>query len=78
MMERQPPATWCSDCRNVVSDTRKRHPGSWLCRKHKRLEGMGFVDRDYWSREEPFMRCVNINGGDCPLFDPRGNDNADE
>lgn len=63
--------TFCKDCDYVAEDTRKRHPSQWLCLKHKRLEGHGFVDPDYWAEHEPYLKCVNVNGGACPLFEPR-------
>lgn len=62
--------TYCRDCDNVVEDTRKRMPYQWLCRCFPRVEGGGFVDPEKWVKDEPFMRCTDINGGDCPLFKP--------
>ncbi len=60
--------TYCEDCDNVVKATRKRSPASWLCSKFPRVEGGGFVAPKVWADQEPFMRCVHINGGDCPLY----------
>lgn len=62
--------TFCSQCEWVVAESRKRHPGQWLCSRHKRLDGHGFVDPDYWSNEEPFLKCRDTNHGACPLFTP--------
>lgn len=63
--------TYCHACDHVVEDTRKRSPHQWLCNRHKRLEGQGFVHPDYWTSEEPFLRCSAVNGGLCPLFETR-------
>lgn len=65
-------ATFCEDCENIVESSRKLAPRLWLCAKFKRLEGIGFVTRNVWAEHEPYMRCVGINGGDCPLFEARG------
>lgn len=64
------PYTYCEDCDNVVHDTRKRHPSQWLCAKFQRVEGGGFVAPQTWVDAEPYMRCKDINGGNCPLFKP--------
>lgn len=63
--------TYCRACANVVQDSRKRHPAQWLCSRFPRLEGGGFVAPDIWVEMEPFMKCLHINGGSCPLFTPR-------
>lgn len=63
--------TWCRDCDHVVEDTRKRNPTQWLCSRHKRLEGQGFVSPEWWTDQEPFLRCKDVNGGLCPLFEQR-------
>lgn len=63
--------TYCDQCDHVHQDSRKRHPGQWLCIKFPRVEGQGFVAPDWWIEHEPYQRCVNINGGACPLFERR-------
>lgn len=63
--------TFCRNCDHVVEDTRKRSPHQWLCGRHKRLEGQGFVDPDLWIEMEPFLKCSAVNGGICELFEPR-------
>jgi len=65
------PPTLCSECDNVVAETRKRTPPQWLCSKFPRLEGMGFVAPKIWAEQEPFMRCGGINGGACCCFTPK-------
>jgi hypothetical protein len=65
------PLTFCEDCDNVHPDTRKRSPSSWLCIKFPRVEGGGFVAPKVWAREEPFLKCINCNGGACPFFTRR-------
>lgn len=82
--------TFCSECDHVYPETRKKLPVYWLCMKHPRLEGMGFVAPNLWVEMEPYQRCVGINGGKCPCFSlvrngqlvmdtkpqPKGTDNA--
>ena len=60
--------TFCEDCDNVETASRKRSPSSWLCLKFPRVEGGGFVAPKVWATAEPFMKCTGINGGWCPLF----------
>jgi hypothetical protein len=69
--------TFCDSCDNVESHSRKKFPGQWLCTKFPRREGMGFVAPDLWVEMEPYMRCVNINGGACPLWTPYRNGQHD-
>jgi hypothetical protein len=45
--------------------------------KFPRLEGQGFVDPKGWAESEPYMRCVNINGGACCVFKPRRTSQTD-
>lgn len=63
--------TYCEECDHVEPASRKRSPTQWVCLKFPRVEGGGFVAPTVWADQEPFMRCVNINGGYCPLFQPR-------
>ena len=63
--------TFCSDCHNVHLASRKQNPTQWLCVKCPRLEGQGYVTREGWAEAQPYQRCVNINGGHCPLWTPR-------
>lgn len=60
--------TPCQDCDNVHSDTRKLAPRQWVCIRFPRLPGLNSVAPTVWTDREPFMRCVGINGGFCPLF----------
>ena len=60
--------TYCAECDNVLSTTRKKHPSQWLCIKSKRRDGFGHIDPTWC--DEPYMRCIGINGGACPLFTP--------
>ena len=69
--------TFCEDCDHVVVESRKRLPPQWLCSKFPRMEGMGYVAPNKWAEMEPFMRCVNINGGECPMFERRRNGQRD-
>lgn len=63
--------TLCEDCDNVHSETRKRSPSQWLCVQFPRLSGQGFVAPNVWTEQEPFMKCIYINGGKCPVFKRR-------
>ncbi len=50
-------------------DSKGSPPWRWMCAKHKRLDGFGFVTRDTWDEAPPFLYCNNVNGGVCPLFE---------
>lgn len=63
--------TFCRDCDHVEASSRKRHPTQWVCLRHKRLEGQGFVDPELWIESDPFLRCKDVNGGLCELFEPK-------
>ena len=63
--------TACETCDNVHAGTRKQHPRAWLCVKFRRIEGYSPVAPKAWVEEEPYMRCVGINGGACPLYTAR-------
>lgn len=63
--------TLCETCDHVHAESRKRSPSSWLCVKFKRMEGQGFVAPKVWAEFEPYMKCVNINGGACPFWKAR-------
>lgn len=62
--------TACEDCDNVSAATRKSHPARWTCLKFPIVEGYSPVAPKMWVGSEPYMRCVGINGGKCPLFTP--------
>lgn len=70
-------ATFCDQCDNVLAESRKRAPYQWLCTKFPRLEGQGFIAPNLWADLEPYMKCVNINGGACPLWAPLRNGQRD-
>jgi hypothetical protein len=63
--------TFCEECDWVHTDSRKQHPGRWLCVQHRRVPGGSFVAPKGWVEHEPYLRCVNVNGGMCLLFEPR-------
>lgn len=63
--------TACEDCDHVHPDTRKQSPTRWVCMKFPRIEGFSPVAPKAWVDAEPYMRCVGINGGLCPVFAPR-------
>jgi hypothetical protein len=59
--------TLCEDCDHVIRD-KNTPPFRWLCCKHKKLEGFGWVTRTTWDNGEPYARCSQINHGACPNF----------
>lgn len=63
--------TACEDCDNVHPDTRKQSPARWVCMRFPRVEGLSAVAPKAWVDAEPYMRCVGINGGLCPVFQKR-------
>ncbi len=63
--------TYCVDCDNL-SEIQSGHPRYWMCLKFPRLiEGFGHVTKNGWDKAPPYMFCININGGNCPLFEPK-------
>lgn len=69
--------TTCEDCDNMHTDSRKGPSYAAICVKFPRLYGTQNVARGLWDKDAPYMRCVNINGGMCPLFTER-KDNENE
>ncbi len=66
--------TICSDCDHMHNE-RTGHPRYWMCMKFPRTaDGFGFVTDTVWDKAAPYMYCVDINGGVCPLFEPRRNE----
>jgi len=64
--------TFCSDCDGVHPESRARPSYLWLCSQHPKLPGYtGFVTGEVWEKDEPFLRCKEVNGGRCKLFKPR-------
>lgn len=62
---------FCRDCDHVDPASRKKAQYHWLCLRHRRLEGQGFVDPDTWVENEPYLKCKDVNGGICELYSPR-------
>ncbi len=69
---------YCADCDHVLEDTRRLEPWRWLCIKHPNIsDGFGWVTATSWDKAPPYLYCKNVNGGLCPLFEPkRGDDDA--
>jgi hypothetical protein len=41
-----------------------------LCMRHKNVGGHGFVSREAWASETPYLTCDRMNPrGTCPLFE---------
>ena len=70
-------ATWCDACVNRIP---AKHPARDMCNRHPRHEGYGFVRKGEWDDFPPFLFCRDVNGGGCPLFEPKrdGEDDAKE
>ncbi len=62
--------TFCEDCEHLHPAS-KGPPWRWLCSKSPRMEGYGFITRGMWDHMDPFMLCVGINGGACPMFEQK-------
>jgi len=60
--------TICAECDFCIPNGA---PWRWECAKHPRLEGYGFVTRDRWDDMPPHLYCKDVNGGACPLFQPK-------
>lgn len=64
--------TQCESCdyRHAISENRP--PWRWLCSRFPRLPWADDIDKDgKWTGFDPYMTCVGINGGLCPLYEPR-------
>lgn len=62
--------TYCAKCQHHSRPSKSAPPWRWMCVKHPRLEGFGFVTEDTWDDAPPFLYCVSVNGGRCPLYEP--------
>lgn len=66
--------TFCEDCDNVESASRKDPPWKWLCRKSPRPpdEGFGWVTKSTWDKAPPLKYCRDVNRyGECEMFEER-------
>ena len=61
--------TYCEHCEHMHPDSLKGHSRFAMCMKFPRLDGDGFVTEDKWDKDAPYMYCIHINGGACPLFE---------
>lgn len=66
----QPNVTYCEHCANVYRVERRDPPWRWLCIRHRRVEGFGFVTSSTWDDAPPYLYCRDVNGGQCPLYTP--------
>jgi len=60
--------TLCSDCVHVRLEYKSAAPWHWYCARHPRLAGWGFVT-DRMLNLPPYLRCSDVNGGACPLYE---------
>lgn len=65
--------TRCELCEFRHEGTAKRPPWRWLCMKHLDLPWGKYVKEDgTWEPGfDPYLRCVSVNGGSCPLYQPK-------
>lgn len=70
--------TLCSNCRHVYLANKSDQPWYWMCIKHKRADGYGFVTQDTWVSKPPYLFCRDVNGGACPLFEQLEKANEDQ
>lgn len=62
---------YCEECDHMHPASRAQPSYRAMCSKFPRKSGSGFVSRMFWDRDSPFMFCKDINGGFCPLFEPK-------
>lgn len=63
--------TYCHNCEHLHPNSEKMNPWRWMCLKHPRREGFGYVTPDKWDDFPPYLFCRDLNGGACPLWEPR-------
>lgn len=68
--------TLCKYCDHPESDSTKGNSRYWLCTQHPRIFDGGFVTDDKWDKHPPYLYCRDTNGGACPLYKPKENDDA--
>lgn len=61
--------TFCERCAHVYKPDKNDAPWRWLCIKHRRVEGFGFVTTGAWDGFPPYLYCKDVNGGQCPLYE---------
>lgn len=67
-----PERTLCSQCDNVHPETRQKSLWQWRCMKHPRVPRLGWLVEDGYEDNDPrWLRCNDVNGGMCPLFEPK-------
>lgn len=59
--------TYCDECMHRIPGQSDRLD---MCAQHKRLFNPSFVRSRQWDGMPPFLRCVDVNGGACLLFQP--------
>jgi hypothetical protein len=69
--------TWCDTCRHVEAVSRKQSAYYWLCHKHPRIGGFGFVAPEAQTNSPPFLFCRHVNGGRCPLYEKQEVENVE-
>lgn len=64
--------TYCEECDWVLKEYATAAEYLWLCMKHPRMDGHGFVSKTIRDGNlPPYLRCKDVNGGYCYLFKPK-------
>ena len=64
--------TFCEECDHVLREFPSQPEWGWLCLKHPRLDGHGFVSKTIRDGNlPPYLRCKDVNGGYCYLYAPK-------
>ena len=69
--------TYCSDCKHVILNGKNDPSYRWLCGRHKRTQGAGFVTKEFWDGDAPYLYCAQVNGGLCELFEAKPEEQLD-
>ena len=64
--------TRCENCEHLHPTSRgERRERTALCMAHPKLVRADLVFNGIIDKDTPFMRCIDINGGACPMYKPR-------
>ena len=64
--------TLCENCEHLHPISAKRPPWRWICMKHRDMPWGKYIKEDgTWDGFDPYLQCVRVNGGACPLYEPK-------
>ena len=61
--------TYCIACAHVYKEGKNDPPWRWMCVKHPRGDGFGYVTPGTWDNAPPYLFCKDVNSGCCPLYE---------